>query len=136
MVSLNLTGFNLMSGKGFYDPGHCGLDLLTPTSIGIICRHWQTKTPIVVSLSLTGFKLLSGQGFHAPCHFGLLTTKSIGVIYGPWPTKKPTVVSLSFTGFKLLSGQGFYFQGHCDLDIWPTKPLICWVNACIWVMAN
>jgi len=73
MVSLNVIGFKLLSGKWFYDQVTVTLtfDILTQKSIGIICQPWLTKALFMVSLSWRGFMLLSGQWFYAPGHCDL-----------------------------------------------------------------
>ena len=60
-----------MSGQGFYAPGHCDLDLLTPKSLGII--SWPF-IPQKVYLGEISLKLIADKtattgltdGQHAP----------------------------------------------------------------------
>jgi len=51
MVSLNLTGFNFMSGQGFIDPGHSDLDLLTPNQWGSSMGNGQLRHQLWFSLA-------------------------------------------------------------------------------------
>ena len=118
MVSLNVIGFKLLSGKWFYDQVTVTLtfDILTQKSIGIICQPWLTKAPFMVSLSWRGFKLLSEQGFYAPdhCDRDLTSQKSKGIIYELWPSMIPRKVYIVEMLLKLKSGVDFANAGRTD----------------------
>jgi len=120
MVSLNVIGFKLLSGKWFYDQVTVTLtfDILTQKSIGIICQPWLTKAPFMVSLSWRGFKLLNGQGFYAPdhCDRDLKSQKSKGIIYEAWPSMihVPRKVYIVEMLLKLKSGVDFANAGRTD----------------------
>jgi len=124
LVSLNLIGFKLLSGQGFYVHGHCDFWPTDPK----INRNNLWVIPIMVSLSLIGFKFSSGQGFHAPGHCDLDLWFNNSKIKRDhlWAmlTKTSIMGPLSSIGFKLLGGQGFYVQCHCDLYLWPTGPKV------------
>jgi len=64
MIFLNLTGFKLISGQGFYAPGDCELESTDP--IFNLDGSSLTMTQIMVSLNVTCFKLLSRHGLYAP----------------------------------------------------------------------
>jgi len=78
LVSLSLIGFKRWADTDFMLQVSVTLIfyLLSPKSIGIICRSWQTKTLNMVSLSFIGLKLLNRQGFYVAgqCDFDLFTT--------------------------------------------------------------
>jgi len=97
--------------------------ILTQTSIGIICRPWPSKTPIMVFLSLIGFKLFSGQGFYASDY------RDLYISYPKIDREQLWVMANYDTYYgapqlKLLSEQGLYAPGHCDHDLLPIDPKI------------
>jgi len=56
LVSLNLIGFKLLSGQGFYAQGHFDLDPLTLKSIRMIYGSWPSMIPRKVNLGEISLK--------------------------------------------------------------------------------
>ena len=64
----------------------------------------------------------------------LLTPKAIGVLNWSWPTIIQKMGTISKCVVLLLITHALCVQGQCDLDLWPTKPII--IRGLLLIMTN